>query len=204
MFDEATHTYTLDGQKLPSVTEILAPITAGKYPPSGVVQQAAARGTRIHELCALYDMDALPEEFEGELVPYVQAWADFCRDYTPEWLYIEQPFYFDPGIPKQRYAGTVDRVGIVDGRLVVVDIKTAQNLDRPAKVALACQLHAYRSLAEPCFPDVLLDGEDFGVQLMKDGNYRIHMACDISEKYGFAAFAYFGMLRNLYAITKGY
>lgn len=138
-FDPETHTYTIGGRKVPSVTEILAPITAGKYPPNaGVVQQAAARGTRIHELCALYDMDALPDEFEAELVPYVQAWADFTRDYKPEWYYIEQAMVCDSGIPKQSYAGTVDRVGLVEGRLVAVDVKTAQNLDRPAKVALAC------------------------------------------------------------------
>ena len=80
LFDEATHTYTLDGVVIPSVTEICSPITCGKYPPVGVVQQAAARGTRVHELCALYDMDALPDEIEAGLVGYVKAWAAFCRD----------------------------------------------------------------------------------------------------------------------------
>lgn len=203
-FDPDTHTYTLDGKKLPSVTEIIAPITAGKYPPNaGVVQAAAARGTRVHELCALYDMDALPDEFELECVPYVQAWADFCRDYKPEWLYIEQPLYFQ-GVCDTSFAGTVDRIGCIDGRTVIVDIKTAQSMDRAAKVALACQLSGYQLLSSDIDTGGRLDGENFGVQLMKDGNYRIHRACDIADKYGFAPFAYFNALLNLHKVVKGY
>ena len=127
LFDEATHTYTLDGVVIPSVTEICAPITCGKYPPVGVVQQAAARGTRVHELCALYDMDALPDEIEAGLVGYVKAWAAFCRDYKPVWTHIEFPLYgeIDPGQP---FAGTIDRIGEIDGRTRVVDCLTTPNL----------------------------------------------------------------------------
>jgi hypothetical protein len=198
-FDPDTHTYTLDGKKLPSVTEIIAPITAGKYPPNaGVVQAAAARGTRIHELCALYDMDALPDEFELECVPYVQAWADFCRDYKPEWLYIEQPLYFQ-SVCDTSFAGTVDRIGCIDGKLCVVDIKTAQSMDRPAKIALATQLHAYQLLAS----ELHITGENFGVQLMKDGTYRLQKEKDIMRKYEFDTASLFWSLRNLYAIVKG-
>lgn len=201
LFDEATHTYTLDGQKIPSVTEILAPITAGKYPPSGVVQQAAARGTRIHELCALYDMDALPEEFEGELVPYVQAWADFCRDWSPEWLYIEQPLYAQD--TESRYAaGTVDRIGVIDGAHIVVDIKTAQSMDRPAKIALCCQLYGYSWLADNNL--IHIDGLGLGVQLMKDGTYRLQWQAEIQKKYGFASCELFWPLRRMHHIVKGY
>lgn len=200
LFDPETHTYTLDGERLPSVTEILAPITAGKYPPgAGVVQQAAARGTRVHELCALYDMDALPDEFEGELVPYVQAWADFCRDYSPEWLYIEQPLYFEC-VAGSSFAGTVDRVGLIDGKLCVVDIKTAQSMDRPAKIALACQLHAYELLN--CTLD--MSGENMGVQLLKDGSYRVHREKDVEKKYGFETTDLFWTARKMYYIVKGY
>ena len=199
-FDPDTHTYTLDGERLPSVTEILAPITAGKYPPNaGTVQAAAARGTRVHELCALYDMDALPDEFELECVPYVQAWTDFCRDYSPEWLYIEQPLYFD-SFDGFSFAGTVDRIGYLDGKLCVVDIKTAQSMDRPAKIALATQLHAYQLLASA----LDFTGENMGVQLMKDGTYRLHKEHAIEKKYGFDTTQMFMELRSLLKTVKGY
>ena len=201
LFDEATHTYTLDGVVIPSVTEICAPITYGKYPPVGVVQQAAARGTRVHELCALYDMDALPDEIEAELVGYVKAWAAFCRDYKPVWTHIELPLYgeIDTGLP---FAGTLDRIGKIDGRTQVVDIKTTASLDRPAKVALCAQTCGYEWLVD--LNDIAtLSGCGMGVQLFKNGNYRVHLTEAIERKYGFGSAALFHALRKLYKITKG-
>ena len=201
LFDEATHTYTLGGVVIPSVTEICAPITCGKYPPVGVVQQAAARGTRVHELCALYDMDALPDEIEAELVGYVKAWAAFCRDYKPVWTHIELPLYgeLDHGQP---FAGTIDRIGDIDGRTRVVDIKTAASLDRPAKVALCEQITGYEWLADLNDIDVSC-GAGMGVQLFADGNYRVHLTAAIAQKYDFTRTETFWSLRKLYKITKG-
>ena len=201
LFDEATHTYTLDGVVIPSVTEICAPITCGKYPPVGVVQQAAARGTRVHELCALYDMDALPDEIEAGLVGYVKAWAAFCRDYKPVWTHIEFPLYgeIDPGQP---FAGTIDRIGEIDGRTRVVDIKTTASLDRPAKVSLCEQVTGYEWLAD--LNDIhVYDGSGMGVQLFADGNYRVHLTAEIARKYDFRSSSLFITLRKLHKITKG-
>ena len=201
LFDETTHTYTLDGVVIPSVTEICAPITCGKYPPVGVVQQAAARGTRVHELCALYDMDALPDEIEAGLVGYVKAWAAFCRDYKPVWTHIEFPLYgeIDPGQP---FAGTLDRIGEIDGRTRVVDIKTTASLDRPAKVALCAQTCGYEWLVDLNDIDAL-SGRGMGIQLFADGNYRVHWSDVIERKYGFGSATLFYELRRLYKITKG-
>lgn len=201
LFEESTHTYTLDGVVIPSVTEICAPITCGKYPPVGVVQQAAARGTRVHELCALYDMDALPDEIEAGLVGYVKAWAAFCRDYKPVWKHIELPLYgeIDPGQP---FAGTLDRIGEIDGRTRVVDIKTAASLDRPAKVALCEQITGYEWLADLNGIDIF-DGAGMGVQLFANGNYRVHLIAAIAQKYDFTRTETFSALRKLYKITKG-
>ena len=201
LFEESTHTYTLDGIVIPSVTEICAPITCGKYPPVGVVQQAAARGTRVHELCALYDMDALPDEIEAELVGYVKAWAAFCRDYKPVWRHIELPLYgeIDPGQP---FAGTIDRIGDIDGRTRVVDIKTAASLDRPAKVALCEQITGYEWLADLNGIDIF-DGAGMGVQLFANGNYRVHLIAAIAKKYDFLRSETFWSLRELCKITKG-
>ena len=201
LFEESTHTYTLDGVVIPSVTEICAPITCGKYPPVGVVQQAAARGTRVHELCALDDMDALPDEIETGLVGYVKAWAAFCRDYKPVWRHIELPLCgeIDPGQP---FAGTLDRIGDIDGRTRVVDIKTAASLDRPAKVALCEQITGYEWLADLNDIDVY-DGAGMGVQLFANGNYRVHLIAAIAQKYDFLRSETFWSLRELYKITKG-
>ena len=197
MFDEASHVYTLGGEELPSVTQICEPLTAGKYPVgAGVVSAAAARGTRIHELCALYDMDALPDEIEAEAVPYVSAWAAFCRDYRPEWEFVEHRMHGElNGLP---IAGTADRIGYVDKYRRVVDIKTAQSMDRASKIALCCQLEGYAQMSER---EVFMPG--LGVQLMKDGTYRVHDQRKIEEKYGFDSYRLLDELRKIYRITKG-
>jgi len=185
---------------VPSVTEILAPLTAGKYPANtGVIQQAAARGTRIHELCQLFDLDGMPGEWEADAMPYVQAWANFCRDYNPTWLWIEKPMCAGGA-----FAGTMDRLGMIDGKFTVVDIKTAQSLDRPAKIALACQLYAYQRLCKVNALYRYSDPEDsFGVQLLKTGDYRIYRKDDIEHKYHFIAGGLFTKLLDIYDLIKG-
>lgn len=200
MFDEASHVYTLGGEELPSVTQICEPLTAGKYPAgAGVVEAAAARGTRVHELCALYDVDAMPDEFEAELAPYLQAWAAFCRDYRPTWEFIEHRMW--GMVNGNGIAGTADRICVIDRARMVVDIKTAQSMDRASKVALCCQLEGYAQMATERGIDVFATG--LGVQLMKDGTYRIHDQRKIEEKYGFDSYQLLDSLRKIHKITKG-
>ena len=152
-------------------------------------------------LCALYDMDALPDEIEAELVGYVKAWAAFCRDYKPVWRHIELPLYgeIDPGQP---FAGTLDRIGEIDGLTRVVDIKTAASLDRPAKVALCEQITGYEWLADLNGIEAFC-GAGMGVQLFANGNYRVHLIAAIAQKYDFLRSETFWSLRKLYKITKG-
>lgn len=197
-FDEESHVYTLGDRILPSVTEICAPIQAGKYAvSSAVVDYAAARGTRIHELCALYDLDELPDEIEAECLPYLQAWVAFCRDWRPAWERIEWPVCSE----LNGYAGTCDRIGKIDGKRCVVDIKTAASLDRPAKVALCCQLAAYRKLAAE--NGLTVDGDSLGVQLRKDGSYTVHSLKKISARYQFLPSLLFEDLLDLHRAVKG-
>ena len=50
-FDEEKHIYKVDGVEIPSVTSLLSYITAGHYGAinPGVLQQAALKGTLVHE-----------------------------------------------------------------------------------------------------------------------------------------------------------
>lgn len=171
-FDERTHTYTIDGVEVPSVTQICSILTADKYSGNqAIIDAARARGTAVHELCEAYDYGT-PEEVPTELAGYVKAWMDFCRDYRPEWLYIEHQMYSKDF----EFAGTCDRIGIIDGKKAIVDIKTTASMDRASKVSLAAQLYGYNVLhnygAET----------GIGVQLKKDGSYTVHDIKTIAEK----------------------
>ena len=197
VFDEPSHTYKVDGIALPSVTEIVAPLTYTKYRvDNAVIDQAAYRGRMVHELTALYDRGDLEDStISLDVGMYVMAWIKFCHDYTPQWEYIEL------GMACSEFAGTVDRIGIIDDTRVIVDIKTS-NIDRAAKIALCAQICGYDKLAfenHICCASVA----SFGVQLKKDGNYSIIKLADVEEKYGFNSHVLFDELLNLNKLVKG-
>ena len=83
------------------------------------------------------------------------------------------------------YAGRCDRIGIIDGKTAIVDIKTTGTMDRLSRLALLFQLFFYReaylfSLYDPekmRRPKALL-----GIQLKKDGTYTVHEAQKIMDK----------------------
>ena len=200
VYDDAKHTYTVDGVKLPSVTSIVAPIKAGDYEvDNAVLNQAKERGSKIHEKCADYDFGAISEEssVNPDIAAYLKGWIDFSKDYQPEWLYIEQQMCVSD------YAGTVDRIGIIDGKPVVVDIKTTTSMDRASKIALCAQIAGYVNLTENN-TDLKIETKDcFGVQLKRDGTYTVIRVKDVETKYNFRSFCLFAELLGLKKLVKG-
>jgi len=199
-FDEEKHEYSVDGIKLPSVTEIVSPFTFSKYRvDAAVVNQAAYRGKIIHEVCAGYDMGAIDNEQElaPDIAMYLKAWKDFCHDYRAEWLLIEQP------MSCVRFAGTVDRVGIIDGNPVVVDIKTTSSMDRASKIALCCQLAGYTILVNDNTDYDISLWNCMGVQLTKDGKYNVIYLSRTEGTYDFSSFDLFYKLLEIHKAVKG-
>lgn len=197
-FDENAHTYYIDGVAVPSVTQICSILTAGKYSGGrGVIDAARARGTAVHELCEAYDYGTL-EEVPTELAGYVKAYSDFCRDYRPEWLYIEHQMYSR----QLKYAGTCDRVGMIDGKWTVVDLKTTANMDRASKLSLLAQLAAYQELAYTIgeAPDMT---NGLGVQLKRDGSYTVHTQYEIMRRYDADGFTLFRHCQQIHYALEG-
>lgn len=84
-FDSSTHTYTIGGRSVPSVTEIVGLLTAQRYDSGtnqAVMRQAAQRGTLVHECTELIDYGIPLDEIEivPELAPYVQAYVNFLGE----------------------------------------------------------------------------------------------------------------------------
>lgn len=95
---------------------------------------AADRGTAIHEQAenfALGKAVDITPEIEG----YVKAFEDFCYDFKPEFLHTEALVVSR----KYEYAGTLDAIVVIDGKVYVLDIKTG-NYIWPE---VALQLSAY-------------------------------------------------------------
>ena len=204
-FDPEKHRYTIDGVECPSVTDICNPITAEKYNINpNVLQQAATRGTIIHDLCADYDQGIVPEQLEVGTAMYLMAYIDFLNDYKPKWEYIETPFYSTKFDTEHFFAGTVDRIGYIDDRMAIVDIKTTAQMNRASKISLATQIAGYRILAnENGVPYARFD-DSFGVQLCKDGTYKVHRVSEIAVYNRFEPLDLFRQLLKFKYLVKEY
>lgn len=171
-FDEATHTYTLDGVELPSVTHIIRYLAVDKANNAdhNMALMARERGSAVHEATVMYDYSGeIPDDFPAEYAPYLEAYVQFVRDYKPGWELIEHQM----GNATLGFAGTLDRFGVIDNEWCILDIKTSYKVDIPS---LSAQLAAY---------SVLLRNEQFerlenakirhlGLQLMRTGKYRLY------------------------------
>lgn len=176
-FDPNTHTYRYDGKVIPSVTEICKPITDRHYGAISltVLDYASRRGTAIHEACQDIDLDLEPD-VDAETLPYIQAYCDFLRDYKPEWDMIEQIVVDRQG----RYAGTVDRAGLLLGKPCVIDIKTISSLNKATKLSVCVQTAGY----EMAIGDIC---DRYALHLKKDGKYSLFSCDEYEKKLGFDA-----------------
>ena len=176
-FDVDTHQYRVDGSRVWSVTQIISEPLKGaalaRIPPD-VLQRKAEIGTATHKavqasLAGQLDWLSLDPDVE----PYFNAWSEFFvrHDWRP--TIIEEPMYST----RYRYAGTPDQVGHLDGEPAVLDLKTVYAMD----ASIGVQLAAYEQL--------ILENRDefnvgaqfrasklkrFGLQLRKDGGFRVH------------------------------
>ncbi len=163
-FDEKSHSYYLGNKKLSSVTEICSVIGHDIYPNSDPYRKrlAAEKGSVIHGLCCYLDYEGeveAPPDCSG----YVVAYLKFLAEHSVQWQFIERPIYSE----KLLVAGTIDRFGMIDGDLSLLDIKTGGRIH---KDLLSAQLNGYRMILQEKeyqnIPIVM-----YGLQLKKDGKY---------------------------------
>ena len=194
-FNEYKHEYSVNGQKVPSVSEILSPLSADRYRDlnPAILQYAAERGKAVHEACEAIDY-GLDPEIDPEIVGYVIAYQDFIRDYFPKWELIEQItgcFYTIGSVVCREeddlpiYAGTLDRYGKIDGRPVVLDIKTYASLSTDAMIGASCQTVLYADALESNGYDFSDGISRYILHLKKDGKYRLVNLGEFDNKRGF-------------------
>ena len=151
-FKPDTHTYLLDGIVIPSVSEILRFASREIYGDTSAqaMEIAADRGTRVHEAAEALDRSR-SANVDYDIEPYVRAYTKFLFEHEVKWEKIEEPVVNEA----EWYAGTLDRYGIVDGNLVLLDIKTTRTITARHKRLYAAQLTAYGK-ATPMLVDKLM------------------------------------------------
>jgi hypothetical protein len=116
LFFDSTHTYTVDGEEFPSVSEISRFASREVY---GDVSQfnldnACSRGSAVHKATEILDKYSTVE-CDEDIVPYVQAYVQFRKDFgIKDYAYIEKPLANE----ELKYAGTIDRIYNIDENFV--------------------------------------------------------------------------------------
>jgi len=187
-FDEKTHQYTVDGESVPSVTQLVAPLGADMDEPDELLESAldaaADRGVTMHAYIAHRLAGGSAEDFELPSVyeVYAQGVEQLLAEHAVVPLLVETPL---PGVG---YAGTPDLVCEFDGVTAVLDWKFVSQI---AKSKVGAQLAGYQELCEvnEIFPEAL-----YAVQFTRDGSYRLY---PVDPEPNFLAFS---VCKHLYHI----
>lgn len=163
-FFDKGHIYIMDGERLPCVSDLCRFLHREIYKDAPVWQMEAAadRGTKVHAATETLDGTGRAE-IEEEYLPYLQAYAAFRKDHDVQWELIEHPDYH----PAHRYAGTIDRYGLVDGYRTLLDLKTTYRVYKPL---CSASLNLYRLMLEARKRTV---EQMMILHLKKDGTYKL-------------------------------
>lgn len=180
-FDEASHQYRHLGRLLPSVTQILK--ASSIVDDTWYNEEARVRGQHVHQAAHYFDEDDLAlDSVRPEIQPYLDGYIKFRQDTGFYPVLSEQRLVHSLG-----FAGTLDRVGWLNDRLIQLDIKSG-GLPKWAGLQTAGYEMALEELVSKCvitlerFPEAR-----FALQLTADGMYKLQPLKDLSDRNNFIA-----------------
>ena len=137
-FLEEPHLYKLNGIEIPSVSEVMKPLSSSVYGEIDpyVLRAAANRGTVVHEAIENYlnyGVEDIPATYSGYLDAFIQFW----KEYKPKLIAAEYRMYHK----YLMYAGTCDLLVEIDGERWLIDNKTSSRVE---KMLTRVQLEAYK------------------------------------------------------------
>ena len=180
-FDEATHTYWINGIKVPSVTQVLreAGIIDHSKIPQDKLDIAMKFGIAVHKACELYDNHNLDwNKLDIKLKPYVNAWVLFIVETGFIVKQNEKPI----GSEKYMVAGTPDRTGKLFNARADVEIKSTYAMDIQG---LELQTGGYELIYNEGLYGINKIKKRIGVLLKPDGTYKIEPCKNKSDKFDF-------------------
>lgn len=172
-FNQDTHTYFLNDTKIPSVSEVLRPLSNQEYEgiSESILDNAKERGTEIHkaiELFLKYKFANIREEYKGYFEAFKKWHKDFSREYEIIQIESEYRTYHKIFL----YAGTIDMIVTAKHKETneifnfVVDNKTTANLNLKY---VAVQTSAYQQAIQS-HKQIKIDYR-YVLHLKKDGEY---------------------------------
>lgn len=197
-FEEATHTYRLNGIIVPSVTQLTKLLPNDDYAgiPNSILENAAKRGTEVHESIETFIKYGI-DDCRSEYLPYYNAFKRFWKSQNGAVAIAnELPVYYDDtDVPQLRelygtaYAGTLDMLAVLDGKLTLLDFKCTTKV---YENKYALQLEAYsRALAKY---GIAVERK-IVLQLKKDETYKIY-EFPINDERRWAVFRSLRIINN--------
>lgn len=175
LFDEVEHVYRFNGVRVPSVTQVLQPLANFEGIPPEVLERKRSLGQRVHAATQFFDEDDLDESsIEADVAPYLESYLQFMR-HTGAKVVANEQRVFDPVL---RYAGTLDRVMLINGEKVLFDLKTSFALPMSVGAQTAGYLRALRD------PKVTRRA---ALRLRDDGTFRLDLLTDADDMSVFLA-----------------
>ncbi len=165
--NEAKTHYVFPDAEVIRVTKVLEQYQEFSMVPAEDMEFGARRGTAVHYGTMLID-GAIPgavidySKVEPEIEPYLRAYERFKGDSG----FISQEVEKVVRSRKHGYAGTLDRIGIYEGAVTILDIKTG-----PLSPFERNQLAAYRQAHIEQSGGASGDISRHSVHLKADGNY---------------------------------
>jgi hypothetical protein len=166
-FDPATHTYRRHGQRLISVTQALK--AGGLIDDSFYTEEARLRGQHVHEAAHFFDDDDLDMgSVRPEIRGYLDAYISFRNQTGFYPILSEQRLFHSAG-----FAGTLDRVGWLNDRLIHLDLKTGSLPDWAGPQTAGYDLALNERIDTGDIPLPARPEARFALQLSEDGKFKL-------------------------------
>lgn len=137
-FDDTTHTYTLNGLVIPSVSSIMEPLSSAKY--AGIsektLNRAADKGTSVHNAIENWIKFGI-EDIQPEHRGYFDGFLEWWEKSGPIIVVGSEVRMYHK---LMRYGGTIDLLAYIGDELTLVDYKSTSAL---SDMTCGVQLEAY-------------------------------------------------------------
>lgn len=151
-FVEDTHTYSLAGIILPSVTQVIRDNRLSSdfaFVSAADMEMARQLGQAVHIATHYNDEGTLDDaSVDPVVLPYLKAWRQFVADRRIQFVALEQRV----ADPVYQFCGTVDRIAVLADNPtageIVIDLKTGNPAATGAHYQTAAYAHLVREL--PC------------------------------------------------------
>lgn len=172
LFDEATHSYTMDGAPVVGVTQALKVISAADYAmvDPAILELKAATGRAVHRMIELDCAGELDlDDLDDQLSPYYRTWRSFLATSGFRVKLSESKV----ASRRYRYAGQLDLFGDLNAIPATIDAKCVTTV----MPSTGPQTAAYTEALRECRPDLLPPGAPcrrYALQLRTDGKFTLH------------------------------